>query len=130
MCLLRRDTLEKVFLHFEQSCDLGLISFLGTSDLNVAISYKMVLILMWNTDIFIRSYIWLIVGAVVLLIFLLIVLLLLNLKILGGRDLFLLISTGPGGLGLQQPDTLAQAHQAGVRPAHNVTLSIREEIIE
>ena len=79
---------------------------------------------MWNTDIFIRSYIWLIVGAVVLLIFLLVVLLLLNLQILGGRDLFLLISAGPGGLGLQQPDTLAQAHQAGVRPVHNVTLSI------
>ena len=122
MCLLRRDTLEKVFLHFEQSCDFGLISFLGTSDLNVAISYKTVLL--WNTDIFIRSYIWLIVGAVVLLIFLLVVLLLLNLQILGGRDLLLLISTGPGGLGLQQPDTLAQAHQAGVRPVHNVTLSI------
>ena len=85
ICLLRRDTLEKVFLHFEQSCDFGLISFLGTSDLNVAISYKMVLILMWNADIFIRSYIWLIVGAVVLLIFLLVVLLLLlNLQILGG----------------------------------------------
>lgn len=38
MCLLSRETLEKLFVHLEQSWEFCLASILGTSDFNKGIS--------------------------------------------------------------------------------------------